>query len=614
MTDSIRTDAPADKDAVELFRLRPPADGLFGRLGAALAPRVERWLGIDRLNQTFAHCASAQSPAEFLRRAIDHTGYHCRLGVSDLSRIPRTGPLVVVANHPFGAIEGVVLSSMLLSIRPDVKVMANFLLGRIPQLRDLFIFVDPFGGANAASVNVAPLRQSIRHLRAGGVLAVFPAGEVAHFDPRRRKITDPAWNPTVARIVRITQAPVLPVYFDGGNSALFNTAGLVHPRCRTALLARELYGRTDKQLDTRIGSPISFKRMENITQDHDLTAYLRHRVFLLRHRKPQQALTAPTPPVAPAGQEPIISPIRPSLLAAEVEALPAGQMLVQEKDYQVIHASSEQIPHLLREIGRLREITFRATGEGTGKAIDLDAFDRDYIHLFVWNTRTHEVVGGYRLGPTDRILPVKGKHGLYTHTLFSYKSQLLRQIMPALEMGRSFVRPEYQKAYQPLLLLWRGIGHYCVQHPRYRYLFGPVSISNTYNSVSKRLMIDFLKAHHTPHALAAMVHPRHPFRAGRIRGWDVEARSLFRDSDDVSDLVSELEHDQKGLPVLLRQYLKLGAKLLAFNVDHAFGDCVDGLIVVDLCKTEGRILERYMGKPGYRSFMANHQTQVPVQR
>lgn len=604
----MRTEAVSQSSTDELFRLPRPTGRVLSRWIGWLMPHLERWLGIEPLNQAYARCASAGTVAEFLSQAIHHTGYSHNLCQQDLDRIPRSGPLVVVANHPFGAIEGIVLSWILLSIRPDVKVMANFLLGRIPQLRDLFILVDPFGGAHATAVNVAPLRQSIRHLRSGGVLAVFPAGEVAHFDARKRRITDPPWNPTVARIVRLTGAPVLPVYFHGVNSALFNLAGLIHPRCRTALLARELFNKQDKHLDVRIGSPIAYKRMENITQDIDLTAYLRHRVFLLRHRPPQaSACTSSAAPThGSPSQQRIIDPVRPSLLAAEVEALPEEQVLVREKDYQVIHARAEQMPHLLREIGRLREITFRATGEGTGKSIDLDTFDNDYIHLFVWNTQTQEVVGGYRLGPTDQILPVKGKHGLYTHTLFNYKTRLLRRIMPALEMGRSFVRPEYQKAYQPLLLLWRGIGHYCVKHPRYRYLFGPVSISNTYNSVSKRLMVDFLKAHHSPAELRTLVHPRNPFRTGRIGGWDVQARSLFKDSDDLSELVSDLEPDQKGLPVLLRQYLKLGAKLLAFNVDHAFGDCVDGLIVVDLCKTEARILERYMGKEGYKTFMAHH--------
>ncbi len=537
--------------------------------------------------------------------------------------MPRDGAVVVVANHPFGALDGIILASVLAGVRPDVKVMANYLLGRIPDLRDLFLFVDPFGGGGAAAANAAPMRQSLRWLKDGGMLAAFPAGEVAHLSLRDRRVTDPRWNDTISRIVRRTGASVLPVYFDGRNGALFQLLGMIHPRVRTAMLARELYKKRDQSIEVRIGSVIPARRLGGIADDADLAEYMRRRVFLLQHRPP----AAEVPPrggipvkrhglpgSATTG-EPIIPPVDPALLAADVAALPAGQVLVEHDDHVVIEARAPQIRNVLREIGRLREVSFRAAGEGTGKSVDLDTFDYDYVHLFIWNRPRREVVGAYRLGRSDELLAAKGRLGLYTSTLFNYDAELLRRLGPSLEMGRSFVRLEYQRSYAPLLLLWRGIGRYCVNQPRYRRLFGPVSISNSYQTVSKQLMVQFLRLHHSAAAEGDLVQPRHPFHPRPIRGFtdgrpSQRLATLMADGDEVSSLVSELEPDQKGMPVLVRQYLKLGAKFLSFNVDPQFSDSLDGLIVVDLAATEARVLERYMGKAGYASFMSHHLPQT----
>ncbi len=283
-----------------------------------------------------------------------------------------------------------------------------------------------------------------------------------------------------------------------------------------------------------------------------------------------------------------------------------SQRLVEADEYEVYCAAADQLPMTIREIGRLREITFRATGEGTGKAVDLDEFDSDYLHLFVWQKEKQELVGAYRLGRTDHLLEKFGPAGFYTRTLFNFDAKLLQRIGTGLEMGRSFIRAEYQRGYAPLLLLWRGIGTYCVQNPQYKTLFGPVSISNDYQSVSKQLMVKFLQANHRPPDAKMLVRPRNPFRTSRISGFD-ESPGLLNNQEGIAELISELEPDGKGMPVLLRQYLKLGAEYLAFNVDRSFNNAVDGLIVVDLTQTEPRVLSRYMGKEGYARFMAYHE-------
>ena len=303
-----------------------------------------------------------------------------------------------------------------------------------------------------------------------------------------------------------------------------------------------------------------------------------------------------------------MGPVNPDILAAEVRSLPGDQALVESGELAVFHATMEQIPHLLFEIGRLRELTFREVGEGTGRELDLDRFDEYYHHIFIWNRVKKEVVGAYRLGQADEIAKRSGTDGLYTGTLFAFKPELLERLGPALELGRSFVRPEYQKSYAPLLLLWKGIGRYVADNPRYRTLFGPVSITNWYRPLSRHLMVRFLEQHACLPELARLVSPRNPHRKRLPAGWD-DARisAVVRDDiEDLSDVVSDIDPGRSGVPILLKQYLKLGGKLIGFNNDPAFGNVLDGLIVVDLASTDRRILERYLGREGAESFLSYH--------
>lgn len=587
-------------DRSKLIDLPAPASPLMrGLLRGALRP-IEWLTSIDRVNELYSRIGGNSDWREFLRRVLESLNVSYSVLKQDLQRIPKSGPLVVVANHPFGAIEGLILAEILSSIRPDVKIMANHLLRHIPQMRDLFIFVDPFGGVDAARRNSAPLRQALRLLKSDGMLGIFPAGEVASFNLAQRSVQDPPWKPMIARLIRSAEVPVLPIYFGGRNSMLFQLLGLVHPRLRTAMLARELFNKAHQQIDIRIGSPISWPRLAQIPDDQELIEYLHGRTCLLAQRGSEPIRTRPQRRL-----DPIVAPQPAASQAAELRLLPPDSRLIETSDFDVHVARAEDIPCILREIGRLREITFRATGEGSGRSIDLDRFDQTYLHLFVWSKQHQQLAGAYRLGLTDVLTGRHGVSGLYTHTLFDYDRTLLEQIGPAIELGRSFVRPEFQRSFAPLLLLWKGICRFACQNPQYRNLFGPVSISNEYQTISRQLMVRFLQENHRPDALSKLVRPRNPFQgcpAGRTH-------QLIIDSDDLSDVVAELESDQKGIPVLLRQYLKLGAQLLAFNIDPQFSDVVDGLILVDLTRAEPRIIERYMGRDARQQFVAWHARQ-----
>jgi putative hemolysin len=271
--------------------------------------------------------------------------------------------------------------------------------------------------------------------------------------------------------------------------------------------------------------------------------------------------------------------------------------------FEVYCAAAPEIPHVLDEIGRLRELTFRAAGEGTGMASDLDRFDRHYLHLFVWHRESREIVGAYRIARADLVVAQHGVDGLYTRTLFRYEAALLNRLAPALELGRSFVRPEYQRDHTALLLLWRGICAFVEQHPHYRVLFGAVSISARYSDRTREMLRRFLEQNHLHRDLAALVEPRHPF----VPRDGVPAAAIPSATGDADALAARFERDGRGMPVLLRQYLKLNARALGFNVDPSFGDVLDALMMVDLLEVDPRMLRRYFGPAASQRFLEHHR-------
>lgn len=587
-----------------IFSLSVPfRDPLRRNLFNALRRSVERIFLLDQINRAYEVASQLQPGEDFLAASMRVMQVTPVVEPEDLARIPRQGACMVVANHPFGGIEGLVLLQVLRSVRPDTKIMANYLLQRIPEMKDYGIFVNPFGGHAASVQNIGAIKACIRWLQEGHLLLVFPSGEVAHLDIRRREIVEARWNPTIARIIRKGGAAALPVFVEGRNSALFQMLGLVHPRLRTAMLPREMLNKRGTRLRFRIGTPVPFERLNAIEGDSEMMEYLQLRTYILKGR----AADTGAPRDRDEKMAPVAPPLYPELIAQDILLLPPECLLIETDDFAVYIARAEQIPRLLHEIGRLREITFRAAGEGTGREIDLDRFDRYYHHLILWNRRKNELVGAYRIGKTDEILARYGKRGLYTSTLFRYRRKLLQQMGPALELGRSFIRAEYQRNYASLLLLWKGIGKLIVREPKYRHLFGPVSINNEYNTLSRQMMEVFLRANNFRTDWARYVKPRNPPARPNPRRWDPRIfQRAIRDPEEVSELIAEIEKDRKGVPVLLRQYLKLGGKLLSFNVDPKFSDVLDGLIWVDLLDTDPRIMVRFIGREAAEAYLRYH--------
>ncbi len=545
-----------------------------------------------------------------LETLLEQMHVDLQLQPADLERIPAKGPLVAVANHPFGVLDGAALGVLLSRVRPDVRVMTNALLEGIPELREHCFFVDPFHSESSVERNLKALKQAIDWLRRGGALAVFPAGEVSQLNVGRAQVADPAWNTIAARLIRKTGASALPVFFCGRNSVTFQLLGLIHPRLRTLVLMQEFLQQRGKKLEVRVGTSIPPELIAGIEDDREATEYLRLRTYLLSYRgKKEISIPTKVRSVLPRkAQEPIACAVPRDLLARDIASLPPEQLLTESSEFAVYSARAGEMPHLLDELGRLREVTFRAAGEGTGKRADLDQFDSYYWHLLLWSKEKQELAGAYRAGNTDEIIRSHGIKGLYTNTVFRYDERLFMKIGSALELGRSFVRTEYQKQYAPLLQLWKGIARFVAARPQTPVLFGAVSISNEYSRLSREMIVRYFEARDDGREFADLIQPRTPFRTPKLRRRDCRALcDALHNLDELAEPISDVEEDGKGLPILIRQYDKLGGKLVGFNLDRKFSDVVDGLVIVDLRQTDPAVLERYMGKEGYAGFRRFHK-------
>lgn len=564
--------------------------------------QLSRLTGVDRLDRMYRQLPTDLRGADFALAALRELGVSFDVTQSEYEKIPASGPVVIAANHPFGGIDGLAAIAAIASRRPDLKVIATTTLASIPAIRDLIIAVDNFGLRERRAANVTAARQALRHVWGGGALLIFPAGEVASLDLSQGCIADPVWKRSAIALIRAAKAPVMPLYVHGSNGLGFQLAGLLHPALRTALLPREVANKRGSRLDLRFGEAISPERIQSMDDSTKLEKFLRIRLY---------ALAAPRPGLANdrnrafnlASAEPIAAAQPAYLLEREITDLPASALLTELGSLQVYSATAAAIPNVLRDIGRLRELTFRAVGEGTGAALDLDIYDQRYEHLFLWDSKKKNLIGAYRLAKIDQLRRSYGRQAFYLTTLFEFREPFFVMLGPALELGRSFIRAEYQRSFAPLLALWRGIGEYVGRNPRYSKLIGPVSVSADYDKASHALLVRYLKWHHFNPILASLIKPRVPFRATHtLANLRRELRGI-EGLDTLSDLLPESDA-KRQVPVLLRQYLKLGGEVVGFNVDPDFGHCLDCLTIVDLRRTPDSVLSKYMEERTLRQFRA----------
>ncbi|MCB9189331.1 MAG: lysophospholipid acyltransferase family protein [Flavobacteriales bacterium] len=548
-----------------------------------IAKLTQKTLKLGAINEMYAQLPKS-NPLEFIDSLLDLLGIHVEISEESLNNIPAEGGFISIANHPFGGLDGIILLKIMLAKRPDFKVMANKMLLKIDPLKEVIIPVNPF--ENQEDPNFSGLRKTIELINENIPVGFFPAGEVSSWHSDKRKITDKPWNKSLIRIIHKAEKPVLPIYFDGQNSPLFYSLAMLHPLLQTAKLPSELTNKKNKTIKVIIGKPIIKREQQAFTNVEKFSKYLRTRTYCLgasiNHQKFYK-LKFERKPTSISTNFEAIEPFLPQEKVAElVKQLPKSSLLFTSTKYHLYCACAEDMGLLIDEIGKLREYTFRAIGEGTGKSKDIDEFDLYYHHLFIWDADEQQIVGSYRIGDGRDISKQYGKHGFYVSTLFKWKEEFNDVLSQSVELGRSFIQPAYQKTPQSLFMLWKGILYFLLKNDHCRYLVGPVSISNDYSKISKSLIIKYIRRNYFNNFWAKNIKARRKFRY-RMRNSDIEINDLdANDLDKLDKIIENVEPNHFKIPILLKKYLKQNAKFIGFNLDPAFNNCLDGLILLDL--------------------------------
>jgi putative hemolysin len=547
-----------------------------------LASLFMELMKINEVNETFNKIKHLKG-IPFIDKLLEILGVTVEFDEEDLKNLPKDGAFLAIANHPYGGIEGLVLIKLTLLVNPESKQLSNFLLKKVPNLSDLLIAVNPFETIdNPASIS--GIKTALGLLKEGVPISVFPAGEVSTYKLSSQSITDRQWHPVVAKLAIKAKVPVVPVYFHGNNSLLFNLLSFIHPMLRTAKLPSEMFNKQGHVLKLRIGKPIKIEDTPYANNPTKLLDYLRARTYALgagleEHKK---LFSAKSLFKIEKKQQEIVAEMSSKFLEKDIAAIQDLKTWT-EKNYEVYIAPSTKIPNILKEIGRLREITFREIGEGTNKSIDLDAYDIYYHHLFIWDKEAKKLVGAYRIGKGNDIYYSYGKKGFYTAEIFKVDDGFAPILKKSLELGRSWIRKEYQQKPLPLFLLWKGILKFIADNSEHvKYLIGPVSISNSFSKISKTLMVDYILKNHFDENLAQYIKPRKKFKFEL----DKDDMALLVDSreslKDLDQLISDIEQSNMKIPVLLRQYLGLNGKIICFNIDPKFSNSLDGFLIVDM--------------------------------
>jgi len=556
----------------------------YGFLGTFTGWLLMKVLKISELNNIYDRNKHLQD-VEFLNAILDEFQIEFEIDPEELKRLPKQGPYITVSNHPLGGIDGILLLKLMRERDPDFRIIANFLLHRIEPLKPYIMPVNPFDNHRDSQSSVLGLKETLRHLSDGKPLGIFPAGEVSNFE-EDDKIVDKPWEEGALKLIRKANVPVVPIYFHAKNSKLFYMLSKISPTLQTAKLPSELLTQKDRVIRVRIGKPITVSEQnEHGDSIENFGKFLRQKTYLLANttkddkkqyiKIPSFKLPAPPP-------KEIERPVLQDLMIKEIEELRKGEdRLLQSKNYEVFLTDSENIPNILREIGRLREITFRAVGEGTNQSIDLDRYDTFYKHMFLWDDDAKCIAGAYRMGLGKDIYSRCGIDGFYLTELFRFEPELYSMMEQSIEMGRAFIVGEYQQKPMPLFLLWKGIVHTTLRYPEHKYLIGGVSISNQFSDFSKSLMIEFMKSHFYDPYVAQYVQAKKEYK---VQLKDADKDFVFNEAEadlnKFDKLIEEVEPGGLRLPVLIKKYIKQNARVVAFNVDPLFNNSVDGLMYI----------------------------------
>lgn len=552
---------------------------------------LDRVLGVRQMDRLYKqHKMQGLAKEQFAQKLLDIMNIQV-LGKDRLQqKIPKYGPLVIASNHPFGGIEGVILCLLIGQIRPDLKVLANQGLKLFPELAGYFIFTNPLSERDPK--NISSIRASLKHVKQDGALLIFPAGRVSYYHADKKRVSEHSWNRVVAKLVSATGANYLPIFVSGRNSPLFYRLGRIYYRLRIIMLAKELLNKRDAKITVSCGTPVKASAYSKLdSMQH--AALCRAQSYC---QDPSWQRSWPLDKVAKG--KPIAKPSSWLDIQQEIDNLPTNQCLLSHKNYKVYYGYQHQLPKTVFEIARLRELVFRGHNEGSGEPIDTDKFDATYTQLFVINTEKQQIIGAYRMGRTDHLLKQNDMSKLYLARMFDFNEKFVNQQQACLELGRSFLIPEYQRSFLGLLLLWRGIGAFVCQFPHYRTLYGTVSLSKLYNPRSVALIKE------------ALISPTNLVKPFKEFEFDLHPEvkdfaSQYDLSSDLTALLACIEEDGKDIPVLAKHYQKLGAQFHCLGIDSSFNDTPGLLLSVNLPQAPDKLMKLYMGEgwQAYRDFV-----------
>lgn len=563
----------------------------LGFLKNPVASAIMRVTKITEVNKLY-DVLKDKKGKDFFDSFVRERGLKYIVFEEDLARVPKTGPFILVSNHPLGAIDGILMTKILTEIRPDFKIMGNFLLERIKPMEPYVIAVNPFENRKEVRSSSGGMRETLKHLESGGCVGIFPAGEVSNKNNEFNEIHDRAWTKPALKLIKMAKVPVIPMYFHAKNSRLFYQVAKLHPELQTLMLPAEMMHKRDKPLRIRIGRAVSVKVLDDHDSTEELGEFLQKKIYMLKsyyekrksiadHLKlPNLKLNFPLTKEENVVQN-IIDETPQTDLVKEIEnARNNDKMLFRNGNYEVFFTTYAEIPSIMREIGRQRELTFRKIGEGSNLPFDLDHYDEHYHHLFLWDNAAKKLVGAYRMALGSEVMKKHGIDGFYTSSLFEFDQELQPFFRKVIEMGRAYISSDYQQKPLPLFLLWRGIVHVCLRNPEHKFLMGGVSISDKFSEFSKSLMIEFMRSHYYDSAVAQYIHPKKEFK---IKLKDRDKHLFFdeveSDLNKLDKIIDDLEPEMR-LPVLIKKYIKQNAKVISFNVDPNFNDAIDGLMYI----------------------------------
>ncbi len=531
-------------------------------------------LGINKINRMYSLSADL-SDQTFTEHMLNVYGITYDNNVSELNVIPKEGPFIIVSNHPFGAIEGILLYDAIARIRPDFKVLANFILSYIPNLKNVFIPVNPFTNNPEWGNSLGGIKTAMEHVSNGNGLGIFPAGEVSRYNGNKYP-EDIEWSVTIAKLVKKCKVPVIPFYFDGVNSKKFYRLAKIHSMLGTAMLLNELYNKRNQHFTIKIGKPILPSDIEVYDDYKKLAAYLRARSYALEANINKENIKNRNTKL-----ESLPPPLKSYLLVNELDKIRNKSYLFSCAQYECFLADYNDIPNVIYELGRRREEAFRAIGEGCGKQLDTDKYDLYYKHLILWDKEENRLVGGYRLGIGNDIIENKGINGFYISSLFKIQDSFKDVLSKSIELGRSFVTVDYQKDILPLMLLLKGLMMVAYKYKDVNYFIGPVSISNWYPNFYESLMVRYISTKFLCHELKDMVQARTPFNVNFLKtDPDILLENNIATVEKFDRYMMKLSNGDYRLPTLFKKYLKLQSKFLCFNIDPDFNDTLDGLLLL----------------------------------